>query len=113
MWLKSLYFYRPIRTILWGIPSILLVRVYLSSKLQTGVLIKSIDLIDNGEDILITLISGKTLRAKISGIKKPNIAIAGPAMYSYNKAGMNIIPIETNGSILMVDGSGNGPYLIV
>ena len=106
MWLKSLYFFRPIRTILWSLPTLILSKTYFSSKLQTGIMIQSIELFDTGEEVLITLVSGYSFKLKISNIRKPDLALVGATMLNYSRVGWNFIPIEAANKIFMIDSDG-------
>ena len=108
MTVKSMYFFRPIRTILWGFPTMVLLRMTTSTMLHAKAIIRHVELLDNGEEILIHTLNGKNFRTRIEDISKPNKEVAGPMLVLYKRMGLNYIPIQvgTGKQLMIIDQDG-------
>lgn len=92
--LRSIYKRRIIRTILWGIPTILLTRTTSGYKVHADHLIKLIELKESGTQIEVTNLSGKKRTFNINQIRKSDTDDLMGAVEVYGTFGLDLYPIH-------------------
>lgn len=104
--LKNAWMLKPFWSIAWLVPSLFLGKLAMASYLHSSHFIRTVYLLESGEQLRFEYLIGRPKTVNIESIKKPDIDMYAESFGVYGMMATELWPVMVNDNAFMFDSKG-------